>query len=290
LPIFVILGSLALLFACHSQGFNRRTLKHRSYFRNSPPPGTVKIGPNLFIDKCETCNFSYTNFLYWQKRVYGIDSEEYLYSIPDQDVWSKAKKCLAPYSAVYLFHGTYRDYPVVGVSQNQALSYAAWRADRIFEFLLIKAKVIKPNFSPTKENYFSIKKYFAGKYENIVPDTTFGYPVFDLPTLENYKSALQISDQKKIHNNSHPCLDDSLIKDATVRTYWPHKKEKRSQVYNVRGNVREWTNERTVSFGGGWTDKTDSVAQKQTFISDSVNAWTGFRLVSKWVKWETKSD
>jgi hypothetical protein len=272
------------LTACRTSDFNNRSIRDRSYFKKTPPPGTIQIGPNLFIDHIEINNFGYDQYLWWLQNVFGKNSAEYTSALPDQNVWIKAMPCLAPHSDYYLFHSAYRDFPVVGVSQSQALSFANWRADRVFEYILIKAKVLKHNDSPIKENYFSIDKYFDGKLENILPDTSFSFPVFSLPTLENFRTACQIGKQSKFHCDNFPCINDSLKKDATVPIYWPDKKLDDSKIYQLRGNVREWTNEPNISFGGGWTDKLDIVLQKDTFNSTSVNALTGFRLTSKWTK------
>jgi len=280
----IILTYLIYLTACRTSDFNKRSLHDRTYFKNTPPPGTIRIGPNLFIDNSETTNLSYVEYIYWTKRVFGENSIEYKSSFPDQNVWVKVNPCLAAHEDYYLFHPAYRYFPVVGISQSQALGFSKWRADRILEFILIKAKVFKHDSAPTKENYFSIDKYFAGNYKNIEPDTSFSFPIFHLSTLENFKTAYQLAKQTTFHCNSLPCINDSLKADATVYFYWPDKKEENAKIYNLKGNVREWLNEPNTSYGGGWTDKLDDILQKDTFITTSANSWTGFRLVSNWTK------
>ena len=42
----------------------------------------------------------------------------------------------------YLRHPSYREYPVVGVSWEQANDYCIWRTDRVNERILIDAGLI----------------------------------------------------------------------------------------------------------------------------------------------------
>ena len=63
----------------------------------------------------------------------------------------------------YFQHPAYNDYPVIGVSYEQAIDYAKWRSDRVFEQVLLQKEVIDYNTTQNLDNYFSIEKYYNGE-------------------------------------------------------------------------------------------------------------------------------
>ncbi len=58
--------------------------------------------------------------------------------------------------------------------------------------------------------------------------------------------------------------------------------EKVNPIYNLRGNVSEWTLEKNICVGGGWSDQRVIILKSDTFRLDSVNSLTGFRNVFEW--------
>ncbi|HEY5325593.1 MAG TPA: SUMF1/EgtB/PvdO family nonheme iron enzyme, partial [Mucilaginibacter sp.] len=55
---------------------------------------------------------------------------------PDTLVWRQPLSYNEPYVDTYLRHPAYQDYPVVGVSWDQAQDYCTWRTDRVNENIL----------------------------------------------------------------------------------------------------------------------------------------------------------
>ena len=77
----------------------------------------------------------------WTERVFGKTSEEFKSTLPDTSVWKmKNYTCLtmSVLENYYLRHPMYRNYPLVGISQKQAIAFSKWRSDRVFEYILIK--------------------------------------------------------------------------------------------------------------------------------------------------------
>lgn len=68
----------------------------------------------------------------------------------------------------YLRHPAYREYPVVGVTWQQANDYCAWRTDRVNERILIDMGVLEVDPDQTNENNFNTEAYLAGQYEGLV--------------------------------------------------------------------------------------------------------------------------
>jgi formylglycine-generating enzyme len=249
--------------------------------------------------------------MYWMRRVYGVNSNEYLATKPDSNVWiDKEDSCAAILTKKYLRHPAYDYYPLVGISQEQANNYSQWRSDRVFEMMLIRAGKIKPNSKPTEDSHFTIERYFSGKYQNVKPDTNFRfYPEYRLPTYLEWKKALFFSDSvgkaflKKCNNKycktckaEFPkivsdivvCQNDTLvIPTIPVRMGCPSNKKYR--LYHLRGNVSEWLSETYKCSGGGWTDQKQKILVEDIVFTQTVNAWTGFRNVCEWKEFKIVS-
>ena len=61
-----------------------------------------------------------------------------------------------------------QNYPVVGVSWQQATDYCAWRSDRVNERILIDAGLLKEDMEQVDDNVFTTESYLRGQYEGIV--------------------------------------------------------------------------------------------------------------------------
>ena len=61
---------------------------------------------------------------------------KYTDALPDTNVWRDKLSFNEPLVEHYLRHLLYQ-YPVVGVSWEQAVEYCAWRTDRVNERILI---------------------------------------------------------------------------------------------------------------------------------------------------------
>ena len=109
-----------------------------SFFGKDPllaPPGTAEIGDNFYVDKQEMTNIGYREYLYWLKKVHGENSNRYKNALPDQTVWQKTELPNQDYlQNHYLFNPLYDNYPVVGVSWEQANDYMNWRTDRAVSY------------------------------------------------------------------------------------------------------------------------------------------------------------
>ncbi|MBK9630987.1 MAG: SUMF1/EgtB/PvdO family nonheme iron enzyme [Saprospiraceae bacterium] len=268
------------------------------------PPNCVKINDALYCDKSEVANIDWRAYMAWTKVVFGENSQEHKATFPDQSVWNEKDTCLNRYFELYLWHPSYDYYPVVGITQIQVMDYSKWRSDRVFEMILIKYGKLKINPGQTREMHFTIERYFKGEYFDIKPDPNFQYfPNFRLPTLEERSIILKYADSvdKAYFDNCNskfckeckvnypkfscdilPCSKYLEDIDITKNTYWGCTSKKDGGIYNLRGNVSEWTSENEICVGGGWTDSRDSILKNDTFRLETRNAWTGFRNICEW--------
>ena len=98
---------------------------------------------SFWMDQTEITNLQYREYTDWVKRVFWEDGDgthNYLYThaLPDTTVWRSELSYNEPMVNQYFRHPAYQDYPVVGVSWQQATDFCIWRTDRVNERILIK--------------------------------------------------------------------------------------------------------------------------------------------------------
>jgi gliding motility-associated lipoprotein GldJ len=133
---------------------------------NIPRRQTVS---SFYMDETEVRNIDYLEYLFWINRVYGQSYPEvYKKSLPDTLVWRDKLGYNEPFVEQYLRHPAYKNYPVVGVSWQQATDYCKWRTDRVNERILIDNGILQEDMEQMDDNVFTTQSYLKGKYEGIV--------------------------------------------------------------------------------------------------------------------------
>jgi len=288
-PLFLL-----FLFSCA----NNRRLNNTQY---ETPPGAIGISDNLYFDESEVSNLGYLEYLWWTARVYGLKSNEYFSAFPDTTVWIKLDKVYSSFALLYLRHPTYREYPVVGINYTQALKFTEWRANRVMEFIAIREGLIRHIPSPHKDSVFTIEKFFNCEYKTRQPNFLEYYPEYSLPDSITYLKAIKFADTFNKKNfkpgskkwcGQNPiqvnCYESIKFKNDTL-PYGPNpitlsycRKNHKSVIAHLKGNVREITANPKFTFGGSFKD---SCKSELFLLNDSVNAYTGFRNVCRWKKW-----
>lgn len=263
-------------------------------YQKAPAPGTIQYGPDLFIDRTEISNAAWLEYRMWLKSIFGEDSKEFRSAQSDTLVWSKYNRCLADFGKVYSRHPAYRDFPVVGVTQKQAEEFSKWRSDRVMEGYLIKFKIILRQ-AQDKDNYFTIEKYFNGKYLDLKPDPRIKYyPEYKLPSESEFKQALEHNAKLKGKYKEQPILDVNpcdtqrgvRIKDPVAPVTVIAKGKKKNHIDLLRGNVAEWTSSTGVCFGLSWIHLHEDLNNGDLIEVKTVQAWVGFRNVCVWKEWK----
>jgi len=138
---------------------------------NIPRRTTVS---SFYMDVTEISNLDYCEYLYWIRRVFGIDYPEvYKQTLPDTLVWRDELAYNEPYVKYYLRHPAYRHYPVVGVSWVQANRYCQWRTDRVNEYILIREGILQVDPNQQNEENFNTEAYLTGQYEGLVKNDLY---------------------------------------------------------------------------------------------------------------------
>ncbi len=120
---------------------------------------------SFYMDETEVSNQDYREFTYWLQRVYPGDIQKINSVLPDTTLWRSELAYNEPYIQNYFRHPAYSDYPVVGVTWEQANAYCAWRTDRVNEQILVKKGVLRHDNTQSGENTFTTDTYLAGMFQ-----------------------------------------------------------------------------------------------------------------------------
>lgn len=133
---------------------------------------------SFYMDEYEISNTNWREYTNWMQVVFGKTAPKLVRKAqPNVEVWREALAYNEPYLENYFTHPAYNNYPIVGVTWEQAMDYCAWRTDRVNELALINAGVIAaPDFSKIKDIksvdsiangfVFNTKKYlYQNKYK-----------------------------------------------------------------------------------------------------------------------------
>ena len=151
---------------------------------SSTRPRAVTV-TSFWMDQNEVTNVDYREYTDWMKLVFANggnegpsrDEEEFyiLYdrSLPDTTVWRSKYGYNEPMVENYFRHPAYNNYPVVGVSWEQAMAYCEWRTDRVNEKRLCDEigidfeKYREGGGIDNPEEYFSTQRYLKDPDYNL---------------------------------------------------------------------------------------------------------------------------
>lgn len=225
------------------------------------PPGTVQITETFYADETEISNISWREYEYWTAGKFGAGSPEHIAVMPDTTVWLDKKAYNMPYALHYYKHVAYKDYPVVGITYNQAVAFCKWRTDRVKEFYMIRHKKDLPI-------------------------------EYRLPTIEEWEmlshSGMTVfsnkgRDEKGRITSNHARPDDTLDvsaysgTDVTAPVY--SYRANSFGLYNSIGNVAEMVKEEGISKGGSWRHRLDDCRVGKNIPYSKPESWLGFRCV-----------
>ena len=128
-----------------------------------------------------------------------------------------------PYVRLYFSHAGYNDYPVVGVSWEQANAFAAWRTEYLRRSLGKQGVYVEPYRLPTEAEWEYAAR--AGANDNMYP----------------WEGDLPLAEEGCFYANFKP-MEGNYVKDGNlitskVGTYSPND----FGLYDMAGNVSEWT-------------------------------------------------
>jgi len=275
-------------------------------------PNLIRISPNFYADQTEATNTAYKEFMHWTKVTYGMESQEYVDILPDVNVWNFQNHTESLVEN-YFWEAEFDDYPVVGITLEQAKMYSNWRTERVAEMLLIEKGILNPNMNANKDNCFTIERFNNGIYPlRKELKTKFIYPRFTVPTMKEWNALSGISSEFKFgidsldaHNQRFLKRDNALfhtledldndvdkkmfksrhqnsIKSCPIRPA-QYSSENVFGLYHTIGNVAEMVDNVGIAKGGDWNHSLEHAILDKNIKQNIPNCWTGFRCVARLV-------
>lgn len=253
------------------------------------PPGTVQLNDTLFVDKTEVANIHWREYLFYLFE-FGQDAFDYQKALPDTSVWGfiESKRdsfvtyIVHPLSEIYFRHPGFNNYPVVGISYEQAVQFCKWRtyeANRVFYFKENKIKDPKLHLRDKFPIRFVYRLPTKEEWETIaapgIDSTQKGFKKYNKGSAFSYNSKERIEENLKLGK-----YHDIDPRSTDVKSFYVSK----SGTYNMIGNVAEMISENTKAKGGSFAHSLDSCNTVIDLQYSKPENWLGFRCVAIIVK------
>lgn len=212
------------------------------YFKK--PYGTIHLRDSLYVGQTEVTNFEWIEFLFSLQQTYGRYSKEYTSALPDTCVWEGEREYLNEY---YFRHPAYRNYPVVGITKEQAMAYCTWRSYVASKLFLSKKMgvavtdhTLKSETSPLIVEY---RLPFSLEFEEIMSirfsERSLKKSIRREEKLSNLKNGIEyFEDLTNSVNSNYPNTEG---------------------LYQVLGNVSEMVADNDLAYGGNWSTAEDDM-------------------------------
>lgn len=238
-------------------------------FKEKTPPGTTHYKENIFVDQTEVRNIDWLEYVYWTKKRPGEDSVNYKAVLPKK--YLHDNKYEFDIEEQYLNISGHREYPIVGITYEQATAYCKWRSDRVNEYIHIQKGLIESNKEQKYENVPEYVRYRLPNKIEFKELASYPYSNKVLKTMAKEESRSMNSDQKlKITGNALKSIPTN-----PVFAYWPNEKG----LYNIHGNVAEMVQEKGIAMGGSWKDQKHIIMLGKESKYEKAELWLGFRCV-----------
>jgi hypothetical protein len=259
-------------------------------FHKTPPPNGIEITNGWYADRSEVSNINYREFLHFIKHHYS-DSTRYLKMLPDTTVWKELGENMSRFVTDYLRNPDYEDWPVVGVSYEQAVEYTKWRTDRVMEMILITQGIRKMNNDARDEEVFTIAKYFEKDINKLSKNIQVrSYYHFDLPSKEEWDIIVKY--QESLYSIPK-CIDSLIVSQGQFLNAVKVNNDiegcvnvKYNEMFHVKGNVCEWIKDGKMCGGGSFLQSLDHIKATRFFGVRDPKVWVGFRNVCRFKEWE----
>lgn len=257
------------------------------------PPNTIRFSSDLYIDKTEIANIHWLEYLHYLEKDSG--KVYYKNALPDTSVWLAYGDSLR--WKHYLRYPAYRYFPVVGVTQAQAINYCRWRSEVVSAKISSESEVSFVYRLPSEAEWnraasgdLDIQRYPFG-YEIIYGSSSlvmrkskqYFKQVNKEVEFRIFKRDLKsfIDKKEEIKFNVIKSFEDYFQYGDYAPAYIYDKRTQpnRLGLYHMIGNVAEMTDQPGVAKGGSWFHYSNESTIENKIPYFKPEAWLGFRCV-----------
>jgi formylglycine-generating enzyme required for sulfatase activity len=226
------------------------------------PSGEAKLGEAIqnvnefYILKTEASNLDYLTFL---ASFEDKNSAEYKSALPDTTVWSNKMGKNESFVNQYFRYPGFNEYPVVGISHENALRYCKWLEKNINSKLDDDVKVVVKLPSETEW----IRAARGNKHQQF-----YSWEGVDLKD----KRGKRLSNYKK---ETQSDFAGGIITTSEIKAYSPNE----FGIYQMSGNLAEMLDEPKKVKGGSWNMLAESLKIDNSEMVDYPSNNVGFRPV-----------
>ena len=99
---------------------------------------------SFYMDQYEVRNVDWREYTNWLSVVFKNTAPALVEKAqPNKETWREELAYNEPYLDFYFTHPSYDQYPIVGVTWEQAMDFCSWRTDRVNEKALVDARVLE---------------------------------------------------------------------------------------------------------------------------------------------------
>jgi formylglycine-generating enzyme required for sulfatase activity len=237
----------------------------------------VPIGiANTYMFKYEVSNLNYIEMMFFAQKK---DPDLYQEMLPDTLSWRNPLGYNEKFVEYYFRHWAFKNYPVVGVSHDQAIQYCALLTEFLNKNIIINSKEIEEVVVrlPTEFEWETAAR--AGNPFKVYP--------WKGETIRNEKSGIfqgnfVVGFGDQITNSG--ALNDGMDITTPHDAYYPND----FGIYNLGGNVAEMLAESGLSKGGSWFHGPVQCRIDSLIHYSYPESWLGFRYVVEIVKYRNK--
>ncbi|WP_291727325.1 SUMF1/EgtB/PvdO family nonheme iron enzyme [Bernardetia sp.] len=281
-----------------------------SSLSNTIPVIASRIKEQTFIDETEISVINWLEYLMLLKS----DSSEQHYELafPNTTVWQDLYG-MSDFDELYLNYPTYRFYPIVGITYEQAQAYCIWRGNMVSQYINEKQKKKYKDYEvtvqfrlPTKEEWeyaaikddlnkqfggYSSKRPYTEKEKRKIYRSAKNY-IDSTRTLEEVKldmknyfesdsSFVQLFNYKQSKAKPYFLYSNFIFDEILTNWIYSYSPTKHFQLYNIFENVAEMTSEKGIAKGGSFAHTLEECAADSVQKYDAPKAWLGFRCVAE---------
>ena len=236
-----------------------------------------KVKPDLFVCKYEVSNLEYRLFL--DDLILSNQLELYKKSLPDSLAWVENNDPGRQLALHYFRHQAYDNYPVVGITYENAVEYCQW----------LTTSYNRTEKRPFKKVIFQLLTKADWIFAAGAGDSTRTFPWGSgfiqnnrKQDLCNYRHAkMEYDSSSKKYVEVKTLQSENMGKEGKfttiVNAYFPNT----FGLYNMSGNVAEMIEERGVAKGGSYNDLPFQVMIKSEKYYSKTSADLGFRVAMK---------